>query len=612
MSAEPDSYLDQDALHERGLDAHIMRRLVGQVRPHAGLAAASLALVALATVFGLAMPYFLRLVVDDATASSDLARAWNLDGRGALLRWFAVLFLACELLRFANNCAQGYVLQLLGQRVVHDVRTDLFAHVHRLSLGFFHRQPVGRLVTRQVFDVDTLSELFSQALLTVVLDCFTILAIAVTLLVLDWRLGLFVLTVLPPMVGLTLLFRRVLSVGYREVARLRSALNAYHAESIGGAREIQAFNRQAKQLAEFDRRNDDLMVRRIGVIRLYSLFMPGFHVLSAIAQALVIVFIGGAVIRGELSAGLFGQFFFLVRMLVEPLRDLAEKYNVMQAASASADRIYKLRDEAPDPTRASPRDGAGVRARGAIEFRGVSFDYAVGLPVLADVSFAVAPGERVALVGHTGAGKTTLFHLLARHYDPTAGEVRLDGRPLVNVHPDDLRRQIALVQQEPFMFAGTIRSNIALGDAYTDAQVEAAARTVGADGFIETLPLRYSEPVVEAGATLSAGQRQLISFARAVLRDAPILLLDEATSSIDTRSEQLIQHALNKLLEGRTCLVIAHRLSTVQRCDRILVLEKGHLAEEGTHAQLLARRGLYRRLYELQYAERPAGGAGSA
>lgn len=607
-------YFDEDALLEGKFDRHIFGRLLSYARPHVWLAVVSFVLVVATTALGLVMPYVMGLVIDEVR--EPVTDLWGRPGgQGKLLGVIVGLFLTSELVRFVVGYAQNFLLQLLGQRVVHDLRMDLFRHVQRLPLSFFHKQPVGRLVTRLAFDVDAISEMFSQALATAALHILTILGVATVMLWLDLKLGALVMVTLPLMIGVTLVFRALIRVAFREVARLRSAINAFVAENVNGAREVQAFAREAMQLAAFDETNQALCSQRIGVIKIYAVLMPCFRILSAVSTALVIGVIGSAVLDGKLQLGMFGTYFFLVRMLVDPLRDLAEKYNLMQNAMASADRIFRIMDEPEDPTLATPAGGVpahaadGGRARGEIAFEGVTFGYDPDEPVLRDVSFRVAPGESVALVGHTGSGKSTIFRLLARFWEIREGAITLDGVDIRRWQPDDLRRQIAFVQQDPFLFAGDIRGNIALGDEVPDDAVEEAARVVGVDTFVRELPGGYAEPVVEGGETLSSGQRQLISFARAVLRDAPILALDEATASIDTRSEKLIQSALERITADRTCLVIAHRLSTIERCDRILVLDHGRIVESGNHAELLARRGLYYRLYQLQYAEHAAASA---
>lgn len=605
-----DSYFDDDDLLDRQVEGQVFWRLLGYIRPHLGLGLLALALVVLTTIASLAMPYAMRLVVGDVqpleTRSDQTPALWfgMRYGAGELVRYLALCFLAAEVLRFAATYAQGYVLQVLGQRVVHDIRCQVFGHLQRLELGYFGRHPVGRLVTRVAFDVEQLTEMFSQGLATVLVDIFMIAFIAAVMLWIDVWLALQVLVVLPLMVGMVLVFRRVMRRVFAEVARLRSSLNAYLAEGIDGIRAVQVLSREQARMDDFAVRNEALRGQRTRAIIYWACFMQFNNVMQAVAQALVIVIAGTAVVEGAIDLAVFTQFFFLVRMLHQPLRDLAEKYGIIQNATASADRIFKLLDEPEDPALATPRrEGAETqRARGEVEFKDVVFSYVEGEPVLHGLSFSIQAGERIALVGHTGSGKSTIFNLLARFWTPDSGQILLDGEPLEAWHPHDLRRQLVVVRQEPVLFAGDIRTNITLGDDYSDEQVEHAAALVGADRFIGELDGGYGAEVVEDGATLSAGQRQLISFARAVLRDAPILALDEATSVVDTRTERQIQQALETLTSGRTALVIAHRLSTIQDCDRIFVLDGGRLVEQGSHQELLSQRGHYWRLYQLQYA----------
>ncbi|MBI4568947.1 MAG: ABC transporter ATP-binding protein [Planctomycetes bacterium] len=600
------SYFDDDLLLEGKFDRHIFVRLLLYARPHARLAAFAFALVLFATAFSLAMPALVGQIIDRLAPSAGAREriiAPFLDHRA-----LALCYVGFELLRFVNTWLQTYLLQVLGQRVIYDVRMHLFRRLQRMPLAFFNRQPVGRLVTRLAFDVDSLTEMFSAGLVTVFMDVCLILGISVMLVVTHPRLGLIALLVLPALVTVTWVFRYFARRAYRDVARQRSILNAYMAENVNGVRVVQAFAREPVSRRGYEERNDLLLRYNLKSVTVYALFQPSFSILTAVGRSIVIGVVGLAVLRGEVSLGVFTQFFFLVSMMVEPLQDLAEKYNILQTAMASADRIFRIMDDPPDPALATPRLPAAPReARGEIEFRDARFSYVKGEEVLRGVSFAVRPGESVALVGHTGAGKSTIITLLTRFYDLDSGAVLLDGRDLRQWHPDDLRRQITVVHQDVFLFAGDIRGNIALGDAYPHAAVEQAARLAGAHDFISRLPRGYDEPVMEGGVTLSAGQRQLIGFARAILRAPPILVLDEATSNIDSRAERQIQEATARVTNGRTSIIIAHRLSTVQRCDRLIVLHHGQIAETGTHQQLLARRGIYRKLYELQFAPQAEG-----
>ncbi|HEV8661626.1 MAG TPA: ABC transporter ATP-binding protein, partial [Candidatus Methylomirabilis sp.] len=514
---------------------------------------------------------------------------------------YALLFLGSVLLAFVFNYLQTLTVQQTGQRAMHDLRQTLFTHLTRQDLAFFDKNPVGRLMTRVINDVENLNELFSTGLVTFLGDSLTLVGIAAALLWLDWRLALLTFLVAPALFVLTAAYRRRARANYRETRKVLARLNAYLQEHISGMATVQVFGQELRaqdRFQEINTRYRDLQVRSV---RYNALFFPVVEVLSALSVGLIFAAGGWLAGAGGVAVGEVVAFILYVQRAYRPVRDLAEKYNIFQAAMASGERIVTLLETHPtllDP--AMPR--ASAPFRGEVEFQGVSLEYVPGEPVLRDVSFRVAPGEKVALVGATGAGKTSLISLLCRFYDVTAGRILVDGIDIREWDRVTLRRQLGLVLQDVFLFSGDIAGNIGLEDPRISAEaVEAAARRVRADAFIGRLPGGYAEPVQERGATLSQGERQLLAFARALAFDPRILILDEATSSVDTETERLIQEALQTLLQGRTALIIAHRLSTVRFVDRILVVHRGRIREEGRHQDLLRRGGIYARLYQLQY-----------
>jgi ABC-type multidrug transport system fused ATPase/permease subunit len=486
---------------------------------------------------------------------------------------------------------------------MYDLRMKVFSHLQRLSLTFFDKNPVGRLVTRATNDVETLNEMFTSVLLTFFKDVFLILGIVLVLLRTNWRLALVSFTVLPLIAYATYYFSRKVRDAFRLVRVKIAKLNATLQENFSGMRVVQIFRREYENLRRFKGINHEVFQAHMQQIRVYAVFMPLVEIVSSAAIALIIWYGGGQVVRETLSLGALVAFLSYMQMFFRPIRDLTQKYNIMQSAMASSERIFMLldnRESVPDP--GAPFKGNGFR--GEIEFVNVWFAYKGEDWVLKDVSFRVRPGEKVAIVGATGAGKTSIINLLERFYDVQKGQVLLDGRDVRTLAKSDLRTKIGLVMQDVFLFAGDIRGNIRLGnDDISDDDLERMASHVNAHPFIERLPNGYDEPVKERGATLSVGQRQLLAFARALAFDPKVLVLDEATSSIDTETERLIQDALLKLLQGRTSIVIAHRLSTIQHVDRIIVLHKGQIVEEGSHSELLKKKGFYYRLYKLQYQQ---------
>jgi ATP-binding cassette subfamily B protein len=480
---------------------------------------------------------------------------------------------------------------------------ELFRHLQQLSMRFFDRNPIGRLITRVTNDIEVLNEMFSSGIVMVFSDVFTIIGILYFMFTMNWQLSLVSLTVLPLLFYATFLFRRKAREAYREVRLQLARLNTFMQEHITGMMVDQIFNRERKAYRQFSEINSLHRDANVKSIFYYAWFYPGVDLIASIAIGLIVWYAGGGALRGSITIGTIMAFLQYNEMFWRPIRDLSEKYNIMQTAMASSERVFKLLDDRTIITNVAEPARLPV-LEGSIEFRDVWFAYNGEDWVLKNASFTIAPGETVAFVGHTGAGKTTIINLLCRFYDFQRGSILIDGIDIRTLKQEELRRQMAIVLQDVFLFSGDIKSNINLGNTEigTD-RIRAAARVVGVNRFIEQLPHQYDEEVKERGATLSVGQKQLLSFARALAHHPKILILDEATSSVDTETEILIQQAIRKLLQGRTSIVIAHRLSTIQRANKIIVMHKGEIREVGTHQELLALEGIYYKLYRLQYRE---------
>ena len=581
----------------KAYDGRLMRRLLGYLRPYWRHAGVALVAIVLGSVLQLAQPWLTKLAIDRYIPAGDL---------GGMAR-IALLFLAVLVAAFALEFAQTWLMQMTGQRIMRDMRLQLYEHLQRLSLSYYDRNPVGRLMTRVTSDVDVLNDLFSAGVVAIFGDVFTLLGIMIVLLVMDWRLALLAFSVLPIIVAITQWFRRHVRESYRTVRLLTARINAFLQENITGMATVQLFRRERRNFEDFDRINRDHRDANIDSIFFYAVFYPAVEIVGALAAALILWWGGGWVRDGSLTLGSLVAFLQYSQRFFRPISDMSEKFNVLQSAMASSERIFRLIDtpvEVAGPARPAALPSG---ARGHIAFEHVWFAYKGEDFVLRDVSFEVAPGERVGVVGATGAGKSTIINLLLRFYDVSRGRILVDGIDVRELSFEELRGLFGLVLQDVHLFSGTIAGNIRLGNTgLDDRAVRQAAEAVHASAFIERLPQKYGTAVAERGATLSVGQKQLLSFARALAFDPRILVLDEATSSVDTETELLIRDALHVLMAGRTTIAIAHRLSTIQDMDKILVLHRGELREMGNHQELLARRGIYYKLYQLQYQNQEA------
>ena len=583
----------------KAYDARLMRRLLRRLRPHRAAATVALAAIVGHSLMQLALPYLTKLAIDRHVVTGDLAGLWEI----------AAAFLLILAGSFALEYVETYAMGMTGQRIMFDLRMEIYEHLQRLDVAFYDRNPVGRLMTRVTTDVDAINDLFASGVISVVRDVFMLAGIMVVLLWMDWRLAAVTFAVLPLIALVTQWFRTNARASYREVRGYIARINAFLQEQITGMSTVQLFRCEARSFAAFDRLNRRRRDANLDSIFYYATFYPTVELLGALATAAIIRAGGGWALDGTLTLGALVAFLQYSQRFFRPISDLSEKFNILQAAMASSERIFGLLDT---PVRlTSPARGRVPSGPGRLAFEHVWFAYRGEDHVLRDVSLAVEPGERVGIVGATGSGKTTLINLLLRFYDVGSGRVTIDGVDVREIPLDRLRRRFGLALQDVFLFSGTIRDNIAFGQAaISDAEIRAAAAGAHADRFIARLPDGFDSEVAERGATLSAGQRQLLSFARALAFAPDVLILDEATSSVDTDTEASIRDALRRLMTGRTTIAIAHRLSTVQDMDRIFVLHKGELRESGTHQELIARRGIYHTLHQLQYKdkeqERPA------
>ncbi len=632
--AEAAQTQQDDEVVGKAYDGRLMRRLLTYLRPYKAVALLSLIAILLKAGIDVLGPYLFKVGLDlyltPRTPASAKHGFWSRylspeASRG--ISELAAVYFGSLVLGYALEWMQTYVLQWMGQKVMFDMRRQIFSHLQRMHIGFFDRNPVGRLVTRLTSDVDALNEIFTSGIFAIFEDVFVLIGIVAVMLSMSWWLALLCFAVLPLIFLCTRVFRKYVRESYRRIRAAVAKINAYTQEHISGMPLVQLFNRQGRAYADFEAINRQHMVAFKDSILAYALYYPAVELLSTIAIALVIWIGGEGVLRGTVSVGVLVAFIQYSQRFFRPIQDLSEKYNILQAAMAASERVFKLLDTAPGIVSPASPVAPVASLSGSIEFRDVWFSYAQLTPeqagrhpselrevewVVRGVSFRIGPGETAAIVGHTGAGKTTIISLMMRFYDAQHGAVLIDG---VDVRSQDLhalRSRFGVVLQDPFLFSGTIEANIRMGSAIGPERVRAAAEEVNLLDFIEGQPAGFQELLRERGAGLSTGQKQLINFARALAHDPAILILDEATSSVDTDTELRVRSALERMVSGRTSVLIAHRLSTVQRADTILVMHKGQLREQGPHQQLLLERGLYWKLYQLQYRDQETGVPGEA
>ena len=612
-----ESVLDEDGeAFEKAYDQGMMVRLLRYLKPYRPQLVAGVGLLLLYSALLPAFPTLLARALDRyIVASQPPYSLLSIDERLSGLTLIVVLYLGLRLVSFVLRFGYTYLVSWLGQRIIFDLRREIFAKIERLHLGFFDRTPVGRLITRITSDVDAIQQMMTDGVVGLIADIGLLVGLLIYMFTINWQLALITLVVMPPLF-LTLNFlRRRQRTAYRAVRLRTSKSNAYLAENLSGMKTVQLFNREARNSRRYDTLNLDLLESNIEQVRWFSLFFPAVNMMSAIATGLILYFAGtrliGPSFESAITIGVLVAYIQFSGMFFRPLQDLSDKFNIIQAAMASSERIFDLIDTPEKITDSEDAVGFESPFRGEVEFRDVWFAYDDEEWVLRGLDFTIPAGQSVAFVGHTGAGKTTIISLVSRFYDVQKGGVFIDGRDVREYDQTTLRQHIGIVLQDAFLFSGTIRSNITLGDDSIDQErVIEAAKFVNAHDFISRLPDGYDTIVRERGAGFSTGQKQLIAFARALVQNPDILLvLDEATANVDTETEELIQDALEKLMQGRTSIIIAHRLSTIQNVDTIMVMRKGKLIEQGNHFELLKHDGYYRKLYELQYQDKSAAGA---
>lgn len=578
-------------------DHRLARKLLRYLYPYRYFVVVSVVLLTAVSLLRLVGPYLVKVAIDDHILKSDFSG----------LQGVVFLFVLVLVAQFAVGYAQTYLTNWTGQQIMADLRRQIFRHVQELDVSFFDRTPVGRIITRMTNDVDVLNELFTSGVVNIVGDLVSLLGIVGIMVWLDWRLALVTFAVIPLLFAATIIFKRKVRGTYRRVRTALARINAFLQEHLTGMSIVQVFVQENRKLKEFEQRNREHLDANLASIYYYAVYYPVVDVLGAVSIALIVWYGGGQVLQGAVQLGVLVAFVQYAERFYKPISDLSEKFNILQSAMASSERIFDLL-ETPVEIRSPERPAPLQQVRGEIEFRNVSFAYRADIPVLYDINLHIRPGEKIAVVGPTGSGKSTLINLLCRFYEPTQGEILLDGVDIRRIDLPTLRGALALVLQDVHLFSGTVEENIRLWmHPISREDVLEALRQVHGDRVLGRLPQGLETQVGERGSNLSTGQRQLIAFARALAHRPAVLILDEATSSVDTETELLIQDAVYRLMEHQTSIIIAHRLSTIQHCDRIVVLHKGRIREMGTHRELLARKGIYRRLYELQFAERAVG-----
>ncbi len=593
-----DGYGQEEEILGKAYDARLMRRLGHYLKPYRFHISIAIVVLIIAKLAELAGPFITKIVIDKYITTG------NTSGLAGMV----VLLISMIMIQFIMEYIEVYITQWMGQKTIYDIRMELFSHVENLGLSFYDKNPVGRLVTRVTGDVDALNELFTSGVVAIFGDIITLFGIIGIMLYLNWKLAIISMVVIPVLFVASIIFRNRVRDSFRRVRTRIARLNAFLQEHIAGMGVVQSFVAESRTFRKFDDLNHDLLNNHLKSVFYFAIFFPVVEVLGAVSIALIIWYGGGEIVRGVLTFGSLVAFLQYVERFYQPIRDLSEKYNILQQAMASSERIFKLLDTAPDIVDKPPMKRLD-NVKGAIKIEKLNFAYNDQEWVLRDINLDIKPGEKIAIVGATGSGKTSLSSLLLRFYNYQEGDIRLDGISIKDLPIKEYRRNFALVLQDIFMFSGDIARNIRLGEkGISDSDILDSLKTVGADDFVRGYDDGIGHTLQERGSNLSVGQRQLLAFARALAFDPKILILDEATSSVDTQTEILIQEALQKLLAGRTSIIIAHRLSTIKNADRIVVMHKGAIKEEGSHAELLALGGIYYRLYRLQYKEQEIAG----